>query len=88
MKDAELRELLTKIENRIDAAVSVIRGGSDELTMQLIKDRLARIQELCEQGQRFPAIELPSSRVPLFVGAVVGGLLFAAGMLLGWLVLK
>jgi len=86
MKDNELRELLAKIENKIDAAGRpLLQSAPDELTIQLIKERLGRIQELCEQGRRFEKIELPSPRVPLLVGAVIGALIFAAGMLTVWL---
>jgi len=81
MKDTELRELFGKLERMIAAATSSIIGGKTS-----IEERLTRLQELAEMGRRFPSIELPSSRIPLYVGFVVGVIVFLGGVFLGYLI--
>jgi len=91
MKDAELREMLASLERKIEAATATMIGGDPKEVIQ----RLSRIQEVVEAGRRFGETHdverrLESIKVlpwPL-VGMLIGALLFAVGMLLGWLLLK
>jgi hypothetical protein len=71
-----------------DAAAKPDANFLTEQDRKDVLERLTRIQELTEMGRRFgapvpPPLELPSPRVPLFVGMLIGALIFAAGMFAG-----
>jgi hypothetical protein len=81
MKDYELRELFANLEKAIMAATVTVVGGNPHE----VCERLSRIQELLEAGRRFEAtrLELPSPRVSIIVGMILGTLIFAIGMFAG-----
>jgi len=86
-----INERLNRIQELVEAHQPTGRQIYDDAaakeTNKLLSERLARIQEVVEAGRRFDAkpnpFEPPS---PVLVPAVVGALLFAAGMLTVWLI--
>lgn len=92
MKDAEQRELLASLKTAFeqgmkDADAHMLKRfptiAHAEERHEEIMNRLTRIQECTEAGRRFEKFELPSPRVPMFAGILIGALIFAAGMFAG-----
>jgi len=91
MKDNELCELLAQIDRKIEAAMATIIGGDPKDSIDRIQKSLNRIQELAETRdiqQRVDEIKVIPPYIPAIIGIPFGALLFAAGMLLAWLLLK
>jgi hypothetical protein len=88
MKDSELREMFASVNAALKQGIEdaeqrrAAREQSDSPDAPIMQ-RLNRIQECVEAGRRFEKLELPSARVPLFVGIVVGAMIFAAGVFVG-----
>jgi hypothetical protein len=83
VKDNELRELLARIESKIDASTATVVGGDPKEVI----DRLSRIQEVVEAGRHFetqkPPVQPFDVRWYPIVGMLIGALIFAAGMFVG-----
>jgi len=87
MVGGDTKKVLAHIQERLDHLDRIYSEGRNQSDERLIRERLAKIDKALEH--RMPgSIMLPSPRVPMIVGMGMGALLFTAGMLLGWLLLK